>query len=489
MVSAPLRVLFTASECAPFVKTGGLGDVVGALPKYLRQRGIDVRVVLPLHAGIAADDLELLDGELIVPMGFGLVRAGVRMGELPGSEAKVYFIEHLRYFDRADLYGTPSVPYGDNLERFAFLSRASLELCKALRWIPDVIHAHDWHTALAPVYINTVEWGQPLHRSATVLTVHNLAHQGLFTGSDLWITGLGVEHFRPDELEHHGAVNLLKGGLYHATSLTTVSPTYAREIQQPEHGCGLDGVLRFRSGDLCGILNGIDTAEWNPSDDPALPKAFDATDLTGKAACKAALQQRAGLPVRPEIPLFSFIGRLAEQKGVDLLALALQGFLDLEVQFVLLGTGSVEGERFFAQLARARPDRCAAFLEFDAALSHQIEAGADFFVMPSRFEPCGLNQMYSLRYGTLPIVRHTGGLADTVQNLDEASGEGTGFVFHDLSAHSLYNTLCWATAIWYDQPQMIEVMRARGMSVDHSWDKAAGEYEELYHRALARRRG
>jgi starch synthase len=488
-VAPSLKILFVASECAPFAKTGGLADVIGALPKALRGRGLDARVIMPLYAWMAGPELEILDGTLTVPMWFGAARARVRLGRLPRSEVPVYCLEHRRYFDRQHVYGPPAGGYSDNLERFAFLSRGALELCKALGWIPDVIHAHDWPTALVPVYLNTVEWAEPLHGSASVYTIHNLAYQGVEDGGALFITGLGREHYHPGEFEHFGTLNLTKAALYHGTLLSTVSPTYAREIQTPAYGCGLDGVLAARSRDLVGILNGIDVEEWNPGTDPHLAANFDARDLAGKAVCKAALQAEAGLPVRPGPPLLALIGRLAAQKGIDVLAQALERILAWDVQLVLLGTGESEAERFFASRARDHRQRFTAWLEFDEARAHRIEAGADLFLMPSRFEPCGLNQLYSLRYGTLPIVRATGGLADTVVNYDEASGGGTGFVLHDLTPGSLGDTIGWAVSTWYDRPRHIDLMRRRAMAQDFSWARAAREYEQLYLAAYARRRG
>jgi starch synthase len=486
----PLKVLFVASECAPFAKTGGLGDVVGALPRALQRRGLDVRVVMPLYAGMPWHAFEVLEGGLSVPMWFGLARGAVRLGRLPRSPVPLYCLEHHRYYDRPHLYGSPSSGgYADNLERFTFLSRGALELCRALGWIPDVIHAHDWQTALVPVYVNTVEWAQPLHGCATVYSIHNLAYQGVFDGGAMFITALGHEHYQPGEFEHFGTLNLTKAALQHATMLSTVSPTYAREIQTPAYGNGLDGVLAARGAELVGILNGIDVEEWNPTADPHLAVRFDADTLEGKAACKAALQAEAGLPVRPDVPLFALVGRLVLQKGVDVFARALERILGWDVQVVLLGTGDPGAEAFFARTARARGDRFAAWIGFDEARAHRIEAGADFFLMPSRFEPCGLNQMYSLRYGTLPIVRATGGLVDTVQNYDEATGEGTGFVFEHLTPDSVADTVGWAVSTWYDRPAHVARLRRRAMAQDFSWERAAREYEALYLQAYARRRG
>jgi starch synthase len=485
----PFRLLFVSSEAAPFVKTGGLGDVVGALPKTLRKRGMDVRVVVPLYAGIDWNALERLDGALHVPMWWGTATAGVRLGRLPGTDVPVYFLEYHRYFDRPHLYGAPGDAYDDNFERFTFLSRGALELTKAINFVPDVINANDWQTALVPVYVNTVEWARPLHGAATVYTIHNLAHQGVTDGGAMFITTLGQHHYNPGEFEHFGSLNLAKAALHHSTVLSTVSPTYAREIQTPAHGCGLDGILHSRHADLFGILNGIDAEAWNPAADRHLPATFSADRMEGKAACKAALQAEAGFPVDPRIPVFGIIGRLTTQKGFDVLAHCMSKVLSWNAQLVLLGTGDRDAEHFFGQLSEHRRDRFRAWIRFDDRLAHLIEAGSDFFIMPSRFEPCGLNQMYSHRYGTLPVVRATGGLADTVESYREATGEGTGFVFDDLNADALANTIGWALSTWYDRPDHIRLMRRRGMAKDYSWDHAAAEYERMYLEAYRRRRG
>ena len=486
---APLKVLFVASEIAPFRKTGGLADVAGALPRALRQRGIDVRVVMPLYQGIPWNTLERLDGMLSVPMYFGQARAGVRLGHLPGSDVPVYFIEYNRFFDRPHLYGPPGQAYPDNLERFSFLSRASLEACKTLGFIPDVIHANDWQTALVPVYVNTVEWSKPLHGAGTVFTIHNLAYQGNFESGALFITGLGSQHYNSFEFEHFGDMNLMKAAIRHSNILSTVSPTYAREIQTSAYGFGLDGELALRSHDLRGVLNGIDTYEWNPAQDPYIAAPFSADDIAAKAKCKASLQQQLGLPVRPDVPVFGVVGRLTPQKGFDVLAHAADRILAWDLQMILLGNGDPEAERFFSHLAAVRSDRFRAFIGFDEGLAHRIEAGADFLLMPSRFEPCGLNQMYSQRYGTLPIVRGTGGLLDTVSSYDQSNGNGTGFIFWDLSPGAIADTVGWALSTYFDRPQHIASMRKRAMQQDFSWDRAAADYERIYLEAYQARRG
>ncbi|HET9235081.1 MAG TPA: 1,4-alpha-glucan branching protein domain-containing protein, partial [Candidatus Eisenbacteria bacterium] len=418
----PLRVLFVASEVSPFGRTGGLGDVVGSLPKALRERGIDVRVVMPLYGGMSWDELQILDGALNVPMGFGDVAARLRMGRLPRSQVPVYFLEHRGYFDRPTLYGPSGAEYGDNIERFAFLSRGALEAALALGFQPDVVHAHDWHTALVPMYMNGDARLGALHQGASLFTIHNLAHQGVGGLEHLGVIGLGPEQFTSRGLEHFGQLNLMKGALYHATMVGTVSPTYAREIQTPAYGFGLDGVLRERGSDLVGILNGIDVDEWNPETDPFLTSRFSVSDLSGKAACKEAFQSEIGLPVRPDVPLFGMVSRLTPQKGVDVLLDILPALARLDLQLVVLGSGDSQLEEGFRRAAEQFPERIRAWIRFDNRLSHRIEAASDFFLMPSRFEPCGLSQLYSLRYGTLPIVRATGGLMDTVLNYDERKG-------------------------------------------------------------------
>jgi starch synthase len=487
--SIALKVLFVSAECYPFATTGGLGNVVGSLPRYLRRRGIDVRVVLPLYAGMPWNDFEILDDLLVVPMWYGNGFARARAWQLSQSDVPVYFLEYNRYFDRPHLYGPPDGGYSDNLERFAFLSRGSLELCKALDFIPDVVHAHDWHTALVPVYLNTVEWLKPLHGSASVFTIHNLGYQGVVDPGAMFITGLGREHYHPGEFEHFNTMNVMKAGIAHATALTTVSPTYAHEIQTPALGSGLDGELSRRSGRLFGILNGIDVADWDPADDPRIAASYSADHLGGKARCKDELQRRAGLARRADVPVFSFIGRLVHQKGVDVLAQALWRALEWDMQMVVLGTGTPDAEGYLSHVAWSRRDKMVAWIQYDHARAHELLAGADFLLMPSRYEPCGLSQLYGLRYGTLPIVHGTGGLIDTVYNYDEATGDGTGFVFYGLQADTLANTIGWALWTWYNRPRQILTMRKRAMEQDFSWNRSAAAYDGIYRLAYLWRRG
>lgn len=487
--SALPSVLFVASECAPFVKAGGLGDVVGALPGALRALGHDARVVIPRYDVIPTAGLQRHAAPLGVPLGAGDAWAAVYETRLPGSDVPIYFLDHERLFGRGYLYDPPGAFAGDNLVRFGFLSRGALQLARYLGWLPDVFHVHDWPSALLPLYLNTVERQSPLGRSASVLTLHNVAHQPKFPARDLAATHLPWSEMRADSLEDFGAVNPLKGGIFHATKLTAVSPRYAQEIRTPEGGAGLDGILRYRGGDLLGVLNGIDERVWDPATDPALPARYDASHLEGKAACKRALQEQLGLAVRPDVPLIGVVSRLSQQKGTDVIVAALQRLLDLDVQMVIVGSGDPAAEGYLLWRSHHGGDRFRAWLGFNEALSHRVEAAADLFLMPSRFEPCGLNQMYSQRYGTLPIVRATGGLDDTVESYVPETGEGTGFKLYDLGVDSLVATVGWAVDTYRNRPEHFRAMQVRAMGKRFGWDEAARRYSDVYRWAVAQRRG
>lgn len=481
MTSAPhgsSTLLFVTPECSPFAQAGGLGDVAAALPRALARRGHRVHVVMPLYRGIDRSGLERTPHPLRIPVGTKTREAHLWRGSL-GKDISLWFVEEPGYFDRPGIYGPNGRSHPDNLQRFSFLSRASIEASEHLGLGVDVVHANDWPTALTVLHAR--------HRALpSVFTIHNVGYQGRFPLEGFPLTGLPPQDLHSDSLEHFGTLNMMKGAILNASMLTTVSPTYAREIQEPTGGGGLDGVLRSRGDALRGILNGIDIDEWNPAKDPYLPAHFDAEDVSGKAACKAALQRRSGFAERPEVPLFGIVARLTHQKGLDVLAHALGRVLSLDVQVVLLGTGDPEAERFFRTATRARPDRFRAWIDFDVRLAHLIEAGCDFFVMPSRYEPCGLNQLYSLRYGTLPIVRATGGLDDSVESYDESTAAGTGFKFHDLTPQSVYDVIGWAVSTWYDRPAHIAAMQHRAMRSDFSWSAAAFAYEQVYREAVAR---
>ena len=485
-----LKILFVTPEVEPFVKVGGLADMVGALPKDLARLGHDVRVVCPAYGSIKRDgDWQALAAPLGVDVGDQAQWARTWETVLPGSKVPVYFLENHQYFARPEVYTGPWGAHADNDLRFAFLCRASLSLCLQLGWIPDVIHCHDWTTGLLPLMLNTSLRETPLGRTATVFTIHNLEHQGWLPARVVDFARLPWDVVHRDHLEGGGMVNLMRAGLYHATKLTTVSPTYADEIKTAEGGFGLDGVLRFRGGDLVGILNGIDDDSWDPARDGALPANYSAADMKGKAACKAKLQAHFGLAVRPEVPVFGVVSRLASQKGLDLLADALPAVMErMDIQLVLLGTGEVRLENSFRWAAEAYRGRCGVRLGFDGRLARLIQAGSDCFIMPSRSEPCGLTQMYAMRYGTLPVVRATGGLVDTVQNFVEGQPVGTGFVFRDATAGALADTLGWACATWYDRPAEFAAMQQRAMARDFSWRASAGKFVDVYGWAIAARR-
>jgi starch synthase len=482
-----MRVLFASSEVAPFAKTGGLADVAGALPKALAALGHDVRVVLPKYqvVNVAKYGIRCILPKLPVPIA-GTVETGAVWEGAIGS-VRTYFIEQNDYYDREGLYQVNGKDHPDNAERFAFFSRAVPELARALDFFPTVYHCNDWQTGLVPVYLQTFYRGDPEFRHAGVLfTVHNLGYHGLFKPAALAVANLGPELFTPFGLEFYGRVNYLKAGLVYSDLINTVSRRYSQEIQTEQFGHGLEGVLRARATDVHGILNGIDYDEWHPERDRFIAARFSADDLTGKAACKADLQRTVGLPERPDVPILAVISRLAEQKGIDLIVESLDAILGLDAQFVLLGTGEPDLHQAFEAAKVRHPSRIGLMLGFDVALSHRIEAGADLFLMPSRYEPCGLNQMYSLAYGTIPVVRATGGLDDTIRDFDPQTGEGNGFKFSEATSEALRRTVHEAVAL-YRQPLLWRRLVRNAMACDFSWNRSAKEYEALYQEIAARR--
>lgn len=482
-----MNILFCTSEAVPFAKTGGLGDVAGSLPKYLRKLGHDVRVVMPRYYSIDIKKYKLkkLPFPLGVPMGImGEQWCGVYEGKLPNSSVKVYFIDHDGYFGRDGIYNDA---YGegflDNDKRFVFFSRSCLQLAKALNFSPDVVHANDWQTAAIPVMLNTIyKHDKHLRHSASMLTIHNLQYQGVFFKGLIDVLGTGWETFTVREFEFHDTVNLLKGGISNATVITTVSPTYANEIKTPAFGWLLDDILRYRYEFLQGIINGVDYNIWSPKKDPYIKRPYSTRTIADKAYNKRDLQKIFKLPKR-KVPLFAMVTRLAEQKGIDLVMASFGRIMQLDIQFVLLGSGAGFYEDFFRHMAYMYPKKFNAHIGYSEEIAHKIEAGADFFVMPSLFEPCGLNQIYSLSYGTLPIVRGTGGLEDTVENFDEQSGLGTGFKFYDYSPNALYDTIGWATHTYYHKKDDIKAMQKRAMSKKFSLRQMAQEYVKQYERA------
>lgn len=488
--SQPMKIMMATPEVAPFIKIGGLADVVGALPKALGQLGHDVRVVCPLYGDVKRlGEWAVLPGVLIVNLGYGAEYGRVWEVKLPGVNATFYFIEHEKYFGRPEVYAGPWGDHTDNDRRFTFLSRACIDICSFLDWKPDVIHCHDWTVGLVPVMLNTSAADSGMQDVASVTTIHNLKFQGVFRREVMHHARIPMDLFRADSLESMGYVNMMKGGLYHSTKITTVSPTYAQEIQNPIGGCGLHWVLKYRAADLVGILNGIDVDEWNPQTDELIPSNFGPEDMRGKAACKRALQEEMGLKQDPDVPVFGVVARLYDQKGLDLLASIISGLMDnMNIQIAVLGTGNGGLEHAFSSAAGAYPGRVAAYIGFSNGLAHRITAGSDFLIMPSRFEPCGLTQMYSMRYGTLPIVRKTGGLADTVQQLRESDATGTGFLFEETSGHALYHTMGWANAIYHDHRQTIQRMQQQAMNQDFTWTHSAQKYADVYRWAIEARR-
>jgi starch synthase len=486
-----MRILFISSEVVPFAKTGGLADVSGALPAALARLGHEVRVVMPKYAAVDAKRWELTAGEEIVVRLAGLdSHFTLWSGRLPnspsGNPVDCGFLAHEQFFERPGLYQEAGKDYPDNLQRFSSFSRAVLEVPRVWRWRPDVVHANDWETALALLYLRThIEPEPGVVPPATLFTIHNLAYMGLSPAEQFSLLGLSPHYFTTETLEFYGQVNLLKAGLLYSTLLNTVSPTYSREIQTPEFGYGLDGLLRLRQRDLSGVINGVDYGEWNPVRDANLPARYDADDLTGKRACKRALQKGCGLPVKAA-PLIGMITRLTQQKGVDLVLEAMDELMQLDLQLVILGSGDPALEQALKQVVARYPNKLSVQLAFDEPLAHRIEAGADCFLMPSKYEPCGLNQLYSLRYGTIPIVRRTGGLADTVVDATPshlAAGTATGVVFESASGRALLHAVQLALSLYRQRSVWAQMVKA-AMAADFSWDRSAREYVALYERAI-----
>ena len=486
-----MKIAWVASEAVPFAKTGGLADVSEALPKALAGRGHQVSLILPYYPQQTARLDLRFDRRydlLNVPFGDHTEWASVRIKKL-AENLTAYFIEFNRFYDRATLYDWNGREYSDNAQRFIFFSRAAMQCIQALRLDPDILHLNDWHCALCAVYLRSPLYaGSPAFRSSkSVMTIHNIGYQGNFDKENLRWTGLGWEYFNWHCLEFYDRLNLLKGGIMCADMVSTVSRTYAREILSPEYGFALDPSLRHRAaeGRLRGITNGIDIAAWDPAGDGRLPKKYSWKNLSGKKICKASLQKRFGLPVRAGTPLFGLLSRLAYQKGLDVFAAALEDMLyHDDFQFVLIGSGEPGLQDYFRYLAGKYPQKFAAFIGYASDTdSHLLEAGSDFFVMPSRYEACGLNQMYSMRYGTLPIVRHTGGLADTVKNYSPETPDASGFVFQDLTPEALRGTVRWAAGLYHLHPEEIRRMQKNGMNADFSWNHTASQYEQMYHDA------
>ncbi|HET9917198.1 MAG TPA: glycogen synthase GlgA [Candidatus Binatia bacterium] len=472
-----------ASEASPFAKTGGLADVLGTLSPALERLGHQVTLIIPAYRSVLRGEFALQETgmTLSVPVSDRQEPASVLQTTL-GKSVTVYLVRADKYFDRDYLYGAPIQDYADNAERFVFFCRAALEILAAEP--VDIVHTHDWQAALAIVFLKIQA---PRYRATagakTVFTIHNLAFQGIFSHLEWHLLNLDSAFFTPQFLEYYGNINFLKSALVFADKLTTVSPTYAQEIMTPEQGFGLDGVLRQRAGDLMGILNGIDDNIWNPWTDPLIKHHYGGNSLTTKRRCKTALRQRLGLPDKPDTPIVAMISRLTAQKGFDLVEKIFPELIQRDLQFVLLGNGEPRYEQIFRDAALQYPERVAARIGFDERLAHEIEAGADLFLMPSHFEPCGLNQMYSLKYGTIPIVRAVGGLKDSVQDYDPENNSGTGLVFADYDAAAILAAIDRGLSAYGDKKNWT-ALRRRAMAMDFSWERSAQLYRDLYRTLL-----
>ena len=487
-----MKILMVTAETVPFAKTGGLADMVSALAIQLSKMGHDVKIVMPRYYKIDRSKLTKLEGPMAIAAGQVETWSAVYTTTMPGCDSlPVYFIDHEQCFGRDGVYGVPSeTDFHDNPYRFAVLNHGAFQLCRKLNWYPDVIHCHDWSACLAPAILKHVCRYCGFEKTASVLTIHNQGYQGQYSKESFNSLGIDWGLYYGAGFEHNGGINFLQAGVSSADMITTVSPTYAKEIQTPDGGFGMDGLLRVRKEVVKGILNGADLKEWNPKIDKKIPANYSAKNMKGKAVCKEELQKKMGLEVDPDIPVIGIVTRLADQKGIAEIFAPSYGSIysvcnDMRVQVVVLGSGEAWCENEIKNLQSKLPN-FRAYIGYDDALSHLIEAGSDFFLMPSKYEPCGLNQIYSMLYGTLPIVRKTGGLADTVDNYNQDTGDGTGFVFEQLTPRAIYDTVGWAVWAYYNKKDHIKKMQQTGMKKTFGWDEAAEKYLEVYKEALFR---
>ncbi|ERP31810.1 glycogen synthase GlgA [Chitinivibrio alkaliphilus] len=487
-----MNVLFVSSEVVPFAKTGGLADVVSALGAHMKKRGHDVRIVLPYYSSIrdTGVETETVLESMGVSMGPGIeIWCSVKQVIGTGG-VQVLLIEHDGFFNREGLYhDNQFTDYGDNAKRFGFLARAALQVAIDTQFSPDIIHANDWQAALVAAYQKVWFWDNPIvGQAATVLTIHNARYQGNYPGDNYHWLGFGPEHFTPDKFEDYGDINMLKAGIYFADMVNTVSPTHAAELIRPYSDFGMEVALNNKGDSFLGILNGVDYDEWCPEKDPLIPQKFSVDDLSGKARCKEELQDAFLLEKRDTPPIIGIVGRMVEQKGYHLLIPVIETILAThDVQFVILGSGDKGMEDFFGALPERYPGKVGSWIGYSNEKAHLIEAGADMFLMPSIFEPCGLNQIYSLKYGTLPIVRAVGGLDDTVRNFDIQRNEGTGFKFWDATPEALQGTIEWALDIWYTHHTAFDWLRRCAMRENFSWEIATDHYVDFYHEAQLKR--
>ena len=482
-----MKLLICSSEAEPFAKSGGLGDVIGSLPSALSALGHDVRVVIPKYRAINNQQcqLELVVKELVVDFGAQRLKGNVYRSLLPDSDTPIYFIENERFFNRKYLYGSNGSDYEDNHLRFGFFSMASIWMLKALDWTPDVIMCNEWQTALVPAYLknlNILRFDPFYHQVKTLFTVHNLAYQGLFDRMALFEINLPPQIYNSEGVEFYKKINLMKAGIIYADWVSTVSARYAKEIQTEEYGCGLHGILKKRTKKLTGILNGLDYSVWNPEIDSLIPHNYGPENLAGKTKCKAELQKKCGLKVDPQAPLIGLITRLVDQKGLDLFQAAAEKLIALGCQFVILGTGMPHLAKMLAKLAKQHPREISVTLDYDNCLAHQIAAGSDMLLMPSLFEPCGIVQLYGLKYGALPIVRKTGGLADSIVSATPTSieqGRATGFVFTNYAAGEMLAAVKKAVRLYREDQEAWGRLMKTAMTRDFSWDASAKLYEKL----------
>ncbi|MBN1492714.1 MAG: glycogen synthase GlgA [Candidatus Omnitrophica bacterium] len=483
-----MRIVFVTSEMAPFAKTGGLADVCGSLPFELSQLGHTVKVILPFYKMIKDKNLKLEHKceNFTIPLGHDSYKVRV-LSYQARHDVEVLFVDVPKFFDREDLYGTAEGDYPDSPERFSLFQKSCFVLLKKIDFAPDILHCHDWQTGLIPVYTKVLYKDVAFFQDTkTVFTIHNLAYQGLFNVETLPVTGLSWDFFTIDKLEFFGKISYMKGALVYADVITTVSQRYSEEIQTEEYGCGLEGVLQKRKDDLCGILNGIDNAEWNPETDKDLNINYKPGDFNRKIANKGILQKENGLEVDPNIPLIGIITRLADQKGLDILAPIMEKLAKKDLQFVLLGTGTAKYNDLFKKMGKKYSGKFGINILFDPKMSKRIYAGADIFLMPSHYEPCGLGQLIALRYGTVPLVRATGGLADTITDFNPASGVGNGFVFSDYTSEALLSTIDRTINVFKDKKLWRKVIE-NGAKSDFSWKVSARKYIDLYRNTVQKK--
>jgi len=490
-MTSKLKIFFIASEVAPFAKTGGLADVAGALPKYLKNMGHDIRVMMPKYKVINERKYTLRD--VIRLQGLGLkigsknFYANGKSAFLPDSKVQIYFLDNKYYFDREGLYcdSKTGLDYEDNAERYIFFSKGCIETLKLLHWQPDIIHCNEWQTALIPLFLkSTYKEDAFFKNTKTLLSVHNIAYQGIFDPSVIQKACPDSIFYSHSPIEFHGKFNFLETGLEYADLLTTVSETYAQEIQNSsEYGCGLEGVIKRRKDEIFGIINGIDDEIWNPEKDRLIPFQYNRRNLSGKIENKKELLKRFNIEFNENIPLIGTVSRLADQKGFDLIETILEDLMQMKLQFIILGLGDQKYSKLFQSIYQKYPHKVGFKLGFDNQLAHLIEAGSDMYLMPSRYEPCGLNQLYSLNYGTVPIVRETGGLADTIENFDLNTAAGTGFVFKKYNANELLKVIKKALKI-YNKKDIWNKIMQNGMKQDFSWKLSAQKYVKIYQKLL-----